>query len=94
MDGPCQDVVTRLEASVPFEDDGEEVFGIATAVQNGLQDQAKANEFAGAKPRGAAVPLANRQNKQKSTLEDPVSMNPVSTVMFILRKPEGASGRP
>lgn len=94
MDGPCQDVITRLEASAPFEDDGEEVFGIATAVQNGNQNPANANGFAGAKPRGAAVPLANRQNKQKPAVEDPVSMNPISTVLFILRKPEGASGRP
>jgi hypothetical protein len=94
MDGPCQDVITRLEASAPFEDDGEEVFGIATAVRNGNQNPANANGFAGAKPRGAAVPLANRQNKQKSAIEDPVSMNPISTVLFILRKPEGASGRP
>lgn len=95
MDGPCQDVVNRLEAVSPFDGDGEDVFGIATAVQNGIAPNAEeANEFAGAKPRGEAVPLANRQNKRKATVEEPVSMNPISTVLFILRKPEGASGRP
>lgn len=99
MDGPCQEIVTRLESSTPFQNDGEEVFGIATAVQNNNPGLAEKNEFAGSKPRGAAVPLANRQKKEKPALEtptpeDPVSMNPVSTVLFILRKPEGATGRP
>lgn len=95
MDGPCQDVVNRLEAVSPFDGDGEDVFGIATAVQNGIAANAEeANEFAGAKPRGEAVQPANRQNKRKATVEEPVSMNPISTVLFILRKPEGASGRP
>lgn len=95
MDGPCQDVVNRLEAVSPFEGDGEDIFGIATAVQNGVAANGEeADEFAGAKPRGEAVPLANRQNKRKATVEEPVSMNPISTVLFILRKPEGASGRP
>lgn len=92
MDGPCQDVVNRMEAFSPFENDGEEVFGIATAVQNGNANNA--NVFAGAQPRGNAVPLATRQNKQKPLADEPVSMNPVSTVLFILRKPEGAEGRP
>jgi cytoskeletal protein RodZ len=92
MDGPCQDVVNRMEAFSPFENDGEEVFGIATAVQNGNANNA--NVFAGAQPRGNAVPLAARQNKHKALADDPVSMNPVSTVLFILRKPEGAEGRP
>ena len=99
MDGPCQEIVTRLESSTPFQNDGEEVFGIATAVQNNAPELEERNEFAGSKPRGSAVPLANRQKKEKPALEtptpeDPVSMNPVSTVLFILRKPEGATGRP
>jgi len=96
LDAPCQEVVARLESSIHFESDGEDIYGIATTLQNAnpLKDNKNPNIFTGSKPRGNAIPVANRQTKQKLLPEDPASMNPVSTVLFVLRKPEGASGQP
>jgi len=96
LDTPCQEIVAQLESSIPFESDGEDIYGIATTLQNAnpLNDDENPNIFTGTKPRGNSVPVANRQTKQKLLPESPPSMNPVSTVLFVLRKPEGASGQP
>jgi hypothetical protein len=91
LDAPCQDVVARLETAAKFIDDSEEVFGIATPVNNGQVDEPA---FAGAKPRGAAIPVNQRRQEKKAVTEEKFSMNPVSTVLFVLRKPQGAAGSP
>lgn len=91
LDAPCQDVVARLETAAKFIDDSEEVFGIATPVNNGQVDEPA---FAGAKPRGASIPVNQRRQEKKAVTEERFSMNPVSTVLFVLRKPQGAAGSP
>ena len=91
LDAPCQDVVARMESAAKFIDDSEEVFGIAIPVQNGQENVAA---FAGAKPRGASIPVNQRRQENKAVPEERFSMNPVSTVLFVLRKPQGAAGNP
>lgn len=90
LDAPCQDVLTRLEVAAKFEGDAEEVFGIATVVQN----DAQMSGFVASAPRGSRVANAVRLQGKKQSPDEPVSLNPVSTILFVLRKPAGAEGRP
>lgn len=90
MDAPCQDVLKRLESGSKFEDDSEDVFGIATPV---AQSADGLEGFASHAPRGRRVPPEQRQ-QAKSGNAGAISMNPVSQVLFVLRRPAGAEGRP
>ncbi|MEY4567101.1 MAG: hypothetical protein RLY14_2071 [Planctomycetota bacterium] len=90
MDAPCQDVLKRLETGSKFEDDSEDIFGIATPVAKSA-DGLKG--FASHAPRGKRVSPEQRQ-QAKSGNAGSISLNPVSQVLFVLRRPSGAEGRP
>jgi hypothetical protein len=90
LDAPCQDVLTRLEMAAKFEGDAEEVYGIATVVQN----NGPVSGFVANAPRGNRVADAARLQGKKQSPDEPVSLNPVSTILFVIRKPAGAEGRP
>lgn len=90
MDAPCQDVLKRLESGSKFEDESEDIFGIATPVAKSA-DGLKG--FASHAPRGKRVSPEQRQ-QAKSGNAGSFSLNPVSQVLFVLRRPAGAEGRP
>jgi hypothetical protein len=90
MDAPCQEVLKRLESGSKFEDDSEDIFGIATPV---AQSADGLEGFASHAPRGKRVSPEQRQ-LAKSGNAGSISLNPVSQVLFVLRRPAGAEGRP
>lgn len=90
MDAPCQDVLKRLESGSKFEDDAEDIFGIATPV---AQSADGLKGFASHAPRGKRVSQEQRQ-QAKFGNSGAIAMNPVSQVLFVLRRPAGAEGRP